>query len=123
MEMEVEDDRGKEGEQVKKQRTERKEKGERASNSNEAMKKKRGKKEKEQKGEAEEQVGGDGAPRGSPEFFKELKLSSHEYLETLPREKCPSCGVNRKYFCYECFRKMGDPSKTPSLKLPIKVDM
>lgn len=55
--------------------------------------------------------------------FEGMKIASHEPLLNLTRQVCDGCNQKRKYFCYKCYKIMGDASKIPSLKLPLQVDM
>lgn len=41
----------------------------------------------------------------------------------MKRVECPKCKQSRKYFCYDCFIPMGDPSLVPNIELPIELDM
>ncbi|KAF2071112.1 hypothetical protein CYY_007577 [Polysphondylium violaceum] len=56
-------------------------------------------------------------------WLSELKLASFDHMSDLARANCSKCSKKRKYFCYDCCLPLGDPSKTPKLKLPLSVDV
>ncbi|PRP76847.1 hypothetical protein PROFUN_14806 [Planoprotostelium fungivorum] len=56
--------------------------------------------------------------------FDSFQISSHEYLKTLgDRAKCENCNATRKYFCYTCFRPVGDIDRVPQMRLPIQLNI
>ncbi|XP_078481365.1 tRNA-uridine aminocarboxypropyltransferase 1 [Ciona intestinalis] len=57
--------------------------------------------------------------------FKEMKITSHKFLEDLKRSKCPKCRSSRMYFCYKCYEYVEDldAQQLPHVELPIMVDI
>jgi hypothetical protein len=59
----------------------------------------------------------------APNPFSQMNLMSHENLPSMKRVECPQCHQSRKFFCYDCFIPMGDPTLVPNMDLPIELDM
>ncbi|XP_077990726.1 tRNA-uridine aminocarboxypropyltransferase 1-like [Glandiceps talaboti] len=57
--------------------------------------------------------------------FAGMLIASHSALhDVVGRTKCPGCQASRKWFCYTCFRLMGElEGKVPQVELPIKLDI
>lgn len=57
------------------------------------------------------------------EPFAELRLSSHDVLQSANRMKCPGkCGKKRRYYCSECIIPLLNPSSCiPAVSLPLHI--
>lgn len=57
--------------------------------------------------------------------FENMKIKDNQILnEIVGRFKCEKCGKSRKFYCYSCFKAVGDLEKfLPKVQLPIFIDI
>ncbi len=56
-------------------------------------------------------------------FFASLKLAPAEHLDNKAKLKCETCNRNMKYYCYACLKRVGPPENTPTVRLPVALEM
>ncbi|XP_068156202.1 tRNA-uridine aminocarboxypropyltransferase 1 [Drosophila tropicalis] len=62
-------------------------------------------------------------PRKYP--FANLQIGDHTVLDTIEgRHICGDCNRSRKFFCYSCYKPVGDLGEVlPKVELPLKIDI